>query len=90
MESSNKIAFSLGHVRKSLAAKLIISIAALILIGGGFSWYLLISGSREKLIREVIEDAAAYSEFLRKGTRYSMLTVHRDAIQQTIEEVSSR
>ena len=90
MESSHKISYFIDHVRKSLAAKLIFSIAALILIGGGFSWYLLISVNRENLIREAINDASAYSELLRKGTRYSMLTFHRDAIQQTVEEVSSR
>ena len=52
MESSHKISYFIDHVRKSLAAKLIFSIAALILIGGGFSWYLLISSVRENLVRE--------------------------------------
>lgn len=90
MENPHKIIYPFHHVRKSLAAKLIFSIAALILIGGGFSWYLLISGNRENLIREAIEDAAAYSDLVRKSTLFSMLTFHREAIQQTIEEISSR
>ena len=86
----NKIDYPLHRIGKSLAAKLIFSIAALILIGGGLSWYLLISSTRENLIKDAIEDAAAYSDLVRKSTRYSMLTFHRDAIQQTVEEISSR
>ncbi len=86
----NKIDHPAGHIGKSLAAKLIFSIAALILIGGGVSWYLLISSTRENLIKDAVDDAAAYSDLVRKSTRYSMLTFHRDAIQQTVEEISSR
>jgi two-component system NtrC family sensor kinase len=90
MEDMNKINHPLKRIGKSLAAKLIFSIAALILIGGGFSLYLLISSSKENLIKDAIEDAAAYSDLVRKSTRFSMLTFHREAIQQTIEEISSR
>jgi len=90
MEGVNKIDHPLHNIGKSLAAKLIFSIAALILIGGGLSSYLLISSTRKNLIKDAIEDSAAYSDLVRKSTRYSMLTFHRDAIQQTVEEISSR
>lgn len=90
MEGVNKINHPLHLIGKSLAAKLIFSIAALLLVGGGLSWYLLISSTKENLIKDAIEDAAAYSDLVRKSTRYSMLTFHRDAIQQTVEEISSR
>ena len=90
MEVVNKIDHPLHRIGKSLAVKLIFSIAALILIGGGFSWYLLISSTKENLIEHAIEDAAAYSDLVRKSTRFSMLTFHREAIQQTIEEISSK
>ena len=90
MEGVNKIDHPLHHIGKSLAAKLIFSIAALILIGGGLSSYLLISSTRKNLIKDAIEDSEAYSDLVRKSTRYSMLTFHRDAIQQTVEEISSR
>lgn len=86
----NKIDHPLHRIGKSLAAKLIFSIAALILIGGGLSWHLLISNTKENLVKDAIEDAAAYSDIVRKSTRFSMLTFHRDAIQQTVEEISSR
>jgi two-component system NtrC family sensor kinase len=90
MEGVNKIDHPLHRIGKSLAAKLIFSIAALILIGGGLSWHLLISNTKKNLIKDAIEDAAAYTDLVRKSTRFSMLTFHRDAIQQTIEEISSR
>lgn len=86
----NKIDHPLHRIGKSLAAKLIFSIAALILIGGGLSWHLLIGNTKKNLIKDAIEDAAAYTDLVRKSTRFSMLTFHRDAIQQTIEEISSR
>ena len=75
---------------KSLAAKLIVSIFSLVLVGGALSWNLLISSGRKNMMREAVEDAASYSDLLKKSTRYSMLTLHRDAIQQTVEEVGSR
>jgi two-component system NtrC family sensor kinase len=78
------------HVRESLAAKLILSIAALVLLGGGISWYLLISTDRDHLLKDAIDDAGSYSDLVRKSTRYSMITFHRDAIQRTIEEIASR
>jgi two-component system NtrC family sensor kinase len=90
MEGLNKTNHPLNRIGKSLAAKLIFSIAALLLIGGGFSWYLLISSSKENLIKDAIKEAAAYSDLVRRSTRFSMLTFHRDAIQQTVEEISSR
>jgi two-component system NtrC family sensor kinase len=80
----------LRRIRESLAAKLILSIAILVLIGGGVSWYLLISTGRDHLLKSAIDDAASYSDVVRKSTRYSMITVHRDAIQRTIEEIASR
>ncbi|MDA8434081.1 MAG: ATP-binding protein [Nitrospiraceae bacterium] len=80
----------LHRIRESLAAKLILSIAALVLLGGGASWYLLISTGRDHLMKDAVDDAASYSDLVRKSTRYSMITVHRDAIQRTIEEIASR
>jgi two-component system NtrC family sensor kinase len=80
----------LHRIRESLAAKLILSIAVLVLLGGGVSWYLLISTGRDHLLRDAVDDAASYSDLVRKSTRYSMITVHRDAIQHTIEEIASR
>src|SRR5512135_786343 len=75
---------------RSLAVKLILAIGIIIILGGGISWYMLISSGRRNLMENALEDAASYSDLVRKSTRYSMLTFHRDAIQQTVEEISSR
>jgi len=90
MEKMNNIDHPQHRIRESLAAKLILSIAALVLFGGGLSWYLLISTGSDHLLKAAIDDAASYSDLVRKSTRYSMITFHRDAIQRTIEEIASR
>lgn len=79
----------LAFISRSLAVKLIVAIVLLILVGGGISWYALIRTGRENLVNESVRDAASYSELIKKGIRYSMLTNDREAIQRTIEELSS-
>ncbi len=73
----------------SLARKLIITVTMIIFIGGGISWLLLINKARTNLISNAINYTASHSDLLKKSIRYSMLTFHRDAIQQTIEHISS-
>jgi two-component system NtrC family sensor kinase len=78
------------HISSSLASKLILSLGILILLGGGISWYTLISSGKRNLMKDALQNAASSSDLVKKSTRYSMLTFHREAIQQTIEEVGSR
>src|SRR5271169_4841009 len=80
----------LHRVSKSLAGKLILSIGVLILVGGGMSWYTLISTARKNLMRDALENAASYSDLVKKSTRYSMLTFHPEGIQHILEEIGSR
>lgn len=80
----------LRRINRSLAGKLILSIGILILLGGGISWYTLISASKRNLKNDALENAASYSDLVRKSTRYSMLTFHPEAIQETLEEIGSR
>jgi len=79
----------LTFISRSLAVKLIVAIVVLILVGGGISWYALIHSGRENLVNEALKDAASNSELIQKGIRYSMLTNNREAIQRTIEELTS-
>jgi two-component system NtrC family sensor kinase len=80
----------LGRINRSLAGKLILAIGVLFILGVGTSWYILLSAGRKTLMNGALEDAAAYSDLVRKSTRYSMLTFHRDAVQQIVEEVGAR
>lgn len=77
------------HITKSLAGKLIIAISLLIIIGGGISWYVLIHNEKNVLNNNAIQHTASYSELIKKSTRYSMLTFHRESIQQTIDSIGS-
>jgi two-component system NtrC family sensor kinase len=76
-------------VVRSLAGKLIITIGLLIIIGGGISWYILLDAGKKNLIRDAIQYTASYSDLIKKGARYGMLTYHRESIQQTIDSVGS-
>jgi hypothetical protein len=79
----------LGSVRKSLAGKLIVAMGLLIFVGGGMSWYWLISQNRKNLMSDAIEYTSSYSDLVKKGVRYSMLTFNRVPIQHTIESMAS-
>jgi two-component system NtrC family sensor kinase len=79
----------LTFISRSLAAKLIIALVSLLIIGGGISWYTLIHIGRKNLINEAVKDAATYSELVKKSVRYGMLTFNREAIQQTIDDLGS-
>jgi len=80
----------LRPISKSLAGKLILSIGVLILLGGGISWYTLISTGKRNLMKDALENATSYSDLVKKSTRYSMLTFHPEGIQHTLEEIGSR
>lgn len=77
------------YIINSLAGKLIVAIGLLIIIGGGISWYILLNTGKRNLINDAIKNTASYSDLIKKGTRYSMLTFHRESIQQTINSVGS-
>jgi signal transduction histidine kinase len=79
----------LAIISRSLAAKLIIALLSLIIVGVGISWYALIHRGRENLVREAVKDAAAHSAFMKKGIRYDMLTFDRQAIQGTLDDMRS-
>jgi len=79
----------LTSISKSLAAKLIIALLSLIMVGVGISWYTLIHTGRTNLIHEAVKDASVYSDLIKKSIRYDMLTFNREAIQRTIDDLKS-
>ncbi len=76
-------------ISKSLAAKLIIALMSLVIVGVGISWYTLIQTGRKNLILEAVKDAAANSSLIKKSIRYNMLTLNREAIQRTLDDLKS-
>jgi two-component system NtrC family sensor kinase len=79
----------LDALRKSLAGKLIVTIGLLIFIGGGISWYWLISQNAENLMANAVEYTSSYSDLVKKSVHYNMLTFNRIPIQHTIEGIAS-
>jgi two-component system NtrC family sensor kinase len=79
----------LTFISKSLAAKLIIVLASLIVIGGSISWFILVRRDRTNIINEAVKDAVSYSDLVKKSVRYDMLTFNREAIQETMEDLGS-
>jgi two-component system NtrC family sensor kinase len=79
----------LDSLKKSLAGKLIAAMGILIFVGGGISWYWLISQNRKNLISSAVEYTASYSDMVKKSVHYNMLTFNRGAIQRTIENIAS-
>ena len=78
------------HIKQSLAAKLIIALGSLVLIGAGISWYVLIDTARKNLLTDAIRYAASYSDLIKRSTRQGMLTFHREDIQHILESIGSR
>jgi two-component system NtrC family sensor kinase len=80
----------LDHIRRSLAAKLTLALGLLIVIGAGISWYILINTAKQNLMNDAVSYIASYSDLVRRSTHHSMLTFHREAIQNTVESIGSR
>ncbi len=76
-------------ISKSLAAKLIIALMSLVIVGVGISWYTLIQTGRKNLVLEAVKDADANSSLIKKSIRYNMLTINREAIQRTLDDLKS-
>lgn len=79
-----------SRISSSLTGKIIIAIGIVIILGDVISWYALVSTEKKQLVNDAVENAASFSDLIRRGIRHSMLTIHRDSIQQTIESIGSR
>jgi len=54
-----------------------------------FFWFFLINYQKKSAIKNAIDYGLFFGEYVRKSTRYGMLTFHRELIQKTVEEISS-
>jgi two-component system NtrC family sensor kinase len=77
-------------MKGSLARKLIVAVGMLIVVGWAVSWYVLISSGRRNLINSAIEYTTSHSDLVKKSVHYSMLTFHRDAIQQIVGNIGRK
>ena len=79
-----------GLISGSLAIKLILTVGALIIIGGGISWYALINTSKNNLLDNAVTYTASLSDLVKRSTRYSMISFHRDTIQQIVKNIGDK
>ena len=75
---------SLGHINRSLTAKLVIAISLFVLFGSGLIWLKSILGQRKALMQDALDRVISFSDLTQKSLHYDMLTSDRDAIQITI------
>ena len=80
----------LRRIASSLSAKLILTVCLLMTLGVGISWYVLITSERKQLMNYAVDHTVSYSDLIKKSVHYDMLTVNREAIQQTLENIGSR
>jgi len=77
-----------GKSLYSLTGKLLLAIGSLMIIGSLIFWYLLIQYQERELLRNAVKYGMSFMDFVKKSTRYGMLTFQNLLIQQTVESIS--
>jgi two-component system NtrC family sensor kinase len=73
----------------SLTGKLIITIGTLMVVGSAIFWYFLFRHQERELIQNSVKYGQSFVDYVKKSTRYGMLTFQKLLIQQTIEAIGS-
>lgn len=73
----------------SLTGKLILTIGTLMVVGSSFFWFFLFRHQEKELIRNSVKYGHSFVDFVKKSTRYGMLTFQNLLVQQTIEAIGS-
>ncbi len=76
------------HPGQSLAAKLIIAIGLLMILGSFVFWYAILQKQKIDIMSIAVKNGSSFIDFVKKSTRYSMLTFHRASIQETLQNIS--
>ncbi len=80
----------LQRINRSLPAKLIITIALLLIVGVAISCVTLIINGRNTLMRYTVDHIASSSELVKRSIHYGMLTFDRESIQRIIDSIASK
>ncbi len=80
----------LQRINRSLPAKLIITIALLLVVGVAISCLTLIVNGRNTLMRYTVDHIASSSELVKRSIHYGMLTFDRESIPRIIDSISSK
>ncbi len=74
---------------QSLTGKLLLTIGTLMLIGSTLFWYLLFKYQEKELIQSSVKYGYSFVDYIKKSTRYGMLTFQELLIQQSVEAIGS-
>lgn len=73
----------------SLTGKLILTIGSLMIAGSTIFWFFLFKHQERELIQNSVKYGYSFVDYVKKSTRYGMLTFQELLIQQTIEAIGS-
>ncbi len=73
----------------SLTGKLILTIGSLMIAGSAIFWYFLFKHQERELIQNSVKYGHSFVDYVKKSTRYGMLTFQSLLIQQSIEAIGS-
>lgn len=73
----------------SLAGKLIVAVGTLITLGSLLFGFTFMRYEENIMMNNLMSYAASTADLVKKGIYYSMLTAHREAIEQTVEVIGS-
>jgi two-component system NtrC family sensor kinase len=73
----------------SLTGKLLLTIGTLMIVGSTIFWYFLFKHQEKELLQNSVKYGYSFVDYVRKSTRYGMITFQELLIQQTIEAIGS-
>ncbi len=76
-------------LHSSLTGKLIVTIGSLMIVGSAIFWFFLFRHQEQALLNSSVKYGYSFVDFVKKSTRYGMLTFEQLLIQQTVEAISS-
>lgn len=79
----------LQRLGRSLTAKIVLTLGALVIAGGSAFWYISVQNDRKNLMENTLAFVSSFSEVVKKSIRNDMLLFHRENIQKTLESVGS-
>jgi two-component system, NtrC family, sensor kinase len=74
---------------QSLTGKLLLAIGTLMIIGSTLFWYFLFKHQEKELLQNSVKYGYSFVDYIKKSTRYGMLTFQELLIQQTVEAIGS-
>lgn len=79
----------LSPVKKSLTAKLVIAVSAVIVLNSFLFWYTMIVKEKAHLMEDALHSTSAASEIVKKSVRHDMLTGRNQDLQEVLEAIGA-